>query len=295
MSEIIRSRKIRPSSRLETSKGYKIDTKNVSSSDTLIVKIDHETKSFQKTYRFNGLDVSHKDSISFRVNDFGTHIDISWSGAKPIGTASSAMTVLKSTTKQQVIKAAVKSNSCSLTDIPLSEKMLMNEKNFKLAKDIDSIVPNSSGIYCIRISNINKLPKPFNKFLSERNHNIIYIGIASQSLNKRFLNQELRANGHGTFFRSLGAVLGFKPLKGSLVFKKNKRNYKFSPTDEQKIIDWINNNLIVNWVEFIEDFEISETELINKYQPLFNIAKNQFSLQLLSDLRKECVKIANSI
>ena len=87
MTEITRNRTIRPSSRLEKSKSYKIDTKIVSQGDILVVNIDHETKSFRKSYKFNGSDVAHKDSISFRVNDYGTSIDISWSGATPIGTA----------------------------------------------------------------------------------------------------------------------------------------------------------------------------------------------------------------
>lgn len=89
MTEITRNRTIRPSTRLEKSKSYKIDTKNVSRGDILVVNIDHETKPFRKTYKFNGSDVAHKDSISFRVNDFGTSIDISWSGATPIGTVAS--------------------------------------------------------------------------------------------------------------------------------------------------------------------------------------------------------------
>src|SRR5690606_10717004 len=127
--------------------------------------------------------------------------------------------------------------------------------NFKSAGSIDNLVPHNSGLYCIRISDINKLPKPFNTFLADRQHNIIYIGIATESLNKRFLNQELRANGHGTFFRSIGAVLGHRPPKGSLTTKSNKRNYKFLPADEQKIIKWINENLLVNWIEFSGDFE----------------------------------------
>ena len=104
----------------------------------------------------------------------------------------------------------------------------MNEKNFKLASEIDSQVPHNSGLYCIRIKNANALPAPFGRILKERNINIIYIGIASKSLNRRMLNQELRAIGHGTFFRSLGAMLGYRPPKGSLNDKANKRNYKFS-------------------------------------------------------------------
>jgi hypoxanthine-DNA glycosylase len=86
MIEKTRNRTIRLFTRLEKSKSYKIDTKAVSQGDILVVKIDHETKPFQKIYRFNGSEVAHKDSISFRVNDFETSIEISWSGATPIGT-----------------------------------------------------------------------------------------------------------------------------------------------------------------------------------------------------------------
>ncbi len=179
-------------------------------------------------------------------------------------------------------------------NLVLLEKVLMNEKNFKNASDIDNLVPSNSGLYCIRIKNYKVFPEPFDRVLEERKHNIIYIGIASQNLKKRFLNQELRANGHGTFFRSIGAVLGFKPPKGSLKNRANKKNYKFSTSDESKIIEWINKNLLVNWVEFNDDFESLETNLIQKYLPLINIAKNPLSVKELSDLRAECVRIANS-
>ncbi len=85
MATIIRNRTIRPSSRLETSKSYKIETKTVDSGDTLIVNIDHESKPFYKSFSFDGRDVKGRNSISFRVNDYGTQIDISWSGATPKG------------------------------------------------------------------------------------------------------------------------------------------------------------------------------------------------------------------
>ncbi|MEG2101681.1 MAG: hypothetical protein RRY99_09240, partial [Flavobacterium sp.] len=81
--------------------------------------------------------------------------------------------------------------------------------------------------------------------------------------------------------------------KGSLITKKNKRNYKFEPSDEKKIIEWLNKNLIVNWIEFDNHFEEFETELITKYKPLINLAKNPVALEILSLLRKECVEIAN--
>lgn len=202
------------------------------------------------------------------------------------------VSVLTKTEKQTLlIKAAQLSN----TDSTEYEKILMNKKNFKSPGSIDNLVPHNAGLYCICISDINKLPKPFNTYLADRQHNIIYIGVATESLNRRFLNQELRSNGHGTFFRSIGAVLGYRPPKGSLTNKSNKRNYKFSPTDEQKIINWINDNLKVSWVEYKGDFGGLETGLIKKYRPLINLAKNPSALQLLFELRKECVQIANEL
>jgi hypothetical protein len=171
----------------------------------------------------------------------------------------------------------------------------MSESNFKSAKIIDSTVPSNPGMYCIRIKNIDTLPVLFNTELKKRGHNIIYIGIATKSLNKRMLNQELRAKGHGTFFRSLGAILGYKPPAGSLINKKNKRNYKFSNTDETQIINWINYNLTISWIVLNSGVEKIETELILKYKPLLNIAKNPVAMRELSQLRKECVRIANEI
>lgn len=120
MTEIIRNRTIRPLTRLEKSKSYKIDTKAVSRGDILVVNIDHESKPFCKTFKFNGSDVSHKDSISFRVNDFGTHIDISWSGATPIGTAAAKATAPLSSTKTISSTVVKKSNSTPLTTLTKS-------------------------------------------------------------------------------------------------------------------------------------------------------------------------------
>jgi hypothetical protein len=217
----------------------------------------------------------------------------SWTIPHSIKRTSKTVPTVSVATKVEKPTRVIKTTQVSTADTSQLEKMLMNDKSFKSAGSIDNLVPHNSGLYCIRISDINKLPKPFNTFLADRQHNIIYIGIATGSLNRRFLNQELRANGHGTFFRSIGAVLGHRPPKGSLTIKANKRNYKFSPTDEQKIIKWINDNLHVNWVDFSGDFETLETELINKHRPLINLAKNPSALKELSDLRKMCVQIAN--
>jgi len=199
----------------------------------------------------------------------------------------------KLTRKTPTTQRPTKTLTPNPTNVDRLEKELMDEKLFKSASSVDNSVPNVPGLYCIRIRNIKNLPPPFDRELGDRNHNIIYIGIASKNLHRRFLNQELRANGHGTFFRSIGAVLGFRPPKGSLTDKKNKKNYKFSDRDELKIIEWINDNLKVNWVVHNDNFDTIELTLIQKYRPLLNLAKNPSALRTLSDLRAECVRIAN--
>jgi len=199
--------------------------------------------------------------------------------------------------QKAVIKPAIKVMTTPVIneniEISKLEKILMKEPYFKSAKSIDLAVPSKPGMYCIKIKNIDALPKPFSSELKKRGHSIIYIGIATKSLFKRMLNQELRANGHGTFFRSIGAVLDCKPPIGLLANKKNKRNYKFSETDKAKIINWINENLQVNWVVQKAGLDKIETALILKYKPLLNIAKNPAAMSELTRLRRVCVDVAN--
>ncbi|WP_339873483.1 GIY-YIG nuclease family protein [Olleya marilimosa] len=178
------------------------------------------------------------------------------------------------------------------SDSNLLMKVLMNEKNFKSVSNSEHLIPDQPGLYSIRIKNKMILDNVFSNVLTERNHNIMYIGLASKSLQKRFLNQELRAKGHGTFFRSLGAVLGYIPEKGSLIGKSNQNNYKFSKKDEIKIIDWINENLLINWVTLSENLSEIENKLLKEYFPLLNIAGNPEALKEVRDLRNKCKEIA---
>lgn len=194
-------------------------------------------------------------------------------------------------TKQPILAKASKVQLGESIPLKLAAKILMNEKNFKEASKISTILPATPGLYCIRIKDSQFLKSSLSQVLEERKHNIIYIGIATQSIQKR-LGQELWAKGHGTFFRSLGAVLGFTPEPGSLVGKRNQNNYKFSPSNEQKIIKWIEDNLLVNWVTLESDFEQLETNLLREYQPLLNIAKNPGALNEVRLLRDRCKEIA---
>ncbi len=197
----------------------------------------------------------------------------------------------KSIIKPEPISKSENKATTTVTEDGSIEHYLMSEENFQPVAGIDHRIPKEPGIYCLRIKNTTNLPSPFNHELQARNHNIIYIGIASQSLFSR-LQQELRAKGHGTFFRSIGAILGYRPEKGSLINKSNKRNYTFPKNDELKIIKWINENLLINWFR-THDFTSFEAPLIEEHLPLINIDYNPSALDLLRKLRAECVRIAN--
>jgi len=83
MATIFRNRTIHPSTRLDKSKSYKINTEIVGDRDVLRVNINHESNPLKRSYLFDGKDVCIRKSISFRVTDYDTRIDISWSGANP--------------------------------------------------------------------------------------------------------------------------------------------------------------------------------------------------------------------
>ncbi|WP_309080716.1 GIY-YIG nuclease family protein [Zhihengliuella sp.] len=174
------------------------------------------------------------------------------------------------------------------------ESLLLEERAFRPAGSIDPEVPNEPGLYAIRIHERSSLPEPFAALSQLRGHDLLYVGIARQSLKRRLLGQELRGRGHGTFFRSIGAVLGYRPVAGSLTGRGNTRNYSFPPTDTDAIVHWINQHLLVNWISASTDHEAQELALIRKHRPLLNLQGNPARLGELAALRAECVRIANS-
>ena len=82
--------------------------------------------------------------------------------------------------KEKASKPLTKSTVQENFSDELTEKILMNENNFKSAATIDRFVPDIPGLYCIRIKEPKKLPILFSSELKNRNHNIVYIGIATQ-------------------------------------------------------------------------------------------------------------------
>lgn len=174
------------------------------------------------------------------------------------------------------------------------ETVLMDETNLKKVKALyENQIPIVSGIYVIRINDIKVLPEEFSKILEQKKHNILYIGKAEESLRKRLWGQELHSKGAATFFRSMGAILGYRPPKNSLSLKS--RNYKFHPKDTNEIIKWMEENLIVNYI-CLNKKALKDTEeaLIKKHIPLVNIKHNPCKSKELKKLRELCVNIARS-
>ena len=171
---------------------------------------------------------------------------------------------------------------------------LMNESKYKSVSDLRaSEITDTPGLYAIRIKDVNKLPLAFSVELTKRGHNLLYIGIASKSLRERLWKQELNHQKPATFFRSIGAMLGFRPVKGSL-FGKNTRNYKFDTESTEKIRCWMKENLLVNYYVISDNLENVEKQLIYDYKPIVNIENNPNKMPIISDLRYQCVEIAKS-
>ena len=154
------------------------------------------------------------------------------------------------------------------------------------ARDADSFVPNTPGLYAIFVDDPDNLPLPSRSRL-------VYIGKATESLRERLVEQDLRHMKPSTFFRGVGAVLGYRPPQGSLIGKRNQNNYRFGGGDTQEIIAWINAHLGVRWVELDKtNIGLYEPQAIKLISPPLNTTHNPNALGKLAALRKECRQIA---
>ena len=202
-----------------------------------------------------------------------------------IGKSISRPTVAPKATK------SVASAAAPVKGLAAAEKRLIQGDFVSVGALFGEMVPDVPGLYCIKLRKGAKLPAKYGKV---REDGIIYIGQASTSLRQRFWKQELNHIGAATFFRSIGAMLGYLPPKGSLAGKRTT-NYKFSPEDTEAIRKWMQHSLLVNCivVEALALDDIEET-MIRKYTPLVNIAKNPAASEALKAAREDCVAYAKS-
>lgn len=155
-------------------------------------------------------------------------------------------------------------------------------------------VPSRPGYYAIYVDDATALPSPYSDALNARATRLIYLGIATVSLNERLAQQDLRHQRPSTFFRGIGSILGYRPAAGSLIGRSNQNNYKFSAADTMAIIRWISERLAVNWIEEAPALTITEKALIRGQCPLINTTHNPEALPALAALRLKCRTIART-
>jgi hypothetical protein len=161
------------------------------------------------------------------------------------------------------------------------------------ARDAEKIVPCGPGFYSIIVDDPMNLPEPFGSILSKRGTPLLYIGVASKSLQERLVTQDLRHKRPSTFFRGIGAILGFRPPRGSLIGKGNQNNYRFDRADTEEIIAWIDKHASVRYIEVdTSQHPKAEALAISQHRPLVNKHHNPQALSVLEDLREECRRIA---
>jgi hypothetical protein len=165
------------------------------------------------------------------------------------------------------------------------------------AGDAIDLVPDRSGLYAIFVARGATLPRTLGPRLRGQMRGLVYIGIASKSLRDRLIEQDLRHKRPSTFFRSLSAVLDFKPSTGSLRGKKNRSNFTFSPADTKSVMNWIAEHVRVKWMILDRpkrDLEGIERRLITQNCPVLNLAHNKQALSELAARRRDCRRAANS-
>lgn len=84
MATITRTRTIRPSTRKATSVNYRVNVEKVLAGDVLEVLVKHESKPFNRIFRFEGRQLADRNNISFKVAETDKTIQITWSGTQPI-------------------------------------------------------------------------------------------------------------------------------------------------------------------------------------------------------------------
>jgi len=186
-------------------------------------------------------------------------------------------------------------NARTLDAIPLKLHTMgeiFKDENFKSLKNLENNNLDFFGLYALKIKDSTVLPKQLKEEIENQDLTIIYIGKAERKSLKNRLEEECRGKRHGTFFRGIGALLGLKPPKGSLIGKSNTNNYKFSQSDSIKIVEWMNENLMFDYLKAENNIDFVERDLIKHFQPILNTTHNPKKSKYLAMRRKECRNVA---
>jgi hypothetical protein len=175
----------------------------------------------------------------------------------------------------------------------IAPQSLTQRRAARTVKSSESEVPSTPGLYAIFVDAPCCLPSPYSEDLLARKTTLIYVGKAGTRLRTRLVEQDLRHRAPSTFFRGIGSVLGYRPIPGSARTPSQAKNYHFSSDDEDAIKSWIDEHLLISWVELRKDEpERIEPGLIRENCPLMNSPHNPHPCEALRRARAECRDVA---
>lgn len=158
--------------------------------------------------------------------------------------------------------------------------------------DSENNIPNLPGNYIVCLKNGSKLPDIGVECITQKLNDleVIYTGIASQSLKTRDYEQHFCGNnaGRSTLRKSIGAMFGYRQIPRDK--DPNTGKTKFSDEDEQKLSKWMRENLILYFFPNNNPEEL-EDGLILKLNPPLNLNKNKNFINL--EYRQELSRLRN--
>ncbi|PRR82008.1 GIY-YIG nuclease family protein [Clostridium vincentii] len=164
----------------------------------------------------------------------------------------------------------------------MDSKDLLNElvgNIFLPETDLPTKLPDTAGAYLICVKGVDVLPSKMKKLdYSHINElPVIYVGIAGRptsrvkSLRKRDYKNHFSGKARtSTLRKSLGVLFGFQKEHES---EANNLKYKFIAEHEEKLSNWMKNNLVMHFVIIDNPMEF-ELFLINTYEPPLNLKDN---------------------
>jgi hypothetical protein len=148
-------------------------------------------------------------------------------------------------------------------------------------------IPKTSGNYILCLKNNSNLPTLLIKptFKNLKALRVIYTGEGSILRDRYEQHFEQNNAGRSTIRKSLGVLLGYKqiPRDNNL----NNRKTKFSDSDEQKLTDWMRENLIF-FFSPSTNYNNIENKLIAYFNPPLNLKGNNNEIN--ATFRKELSK-----
>ena len=171
---------------------------------------------------------------------------------------------------------------------------LLDQRNHLSVRQIADGIGDDAGIYAIHLLADDSIPSSFAAHLVRRKHRCLYIG-ETRNGKRRLVRYDLSGQGPSTFFCSLGLVLGYSPLPGSLCGRKDQGNFKFCDTDTDRISAWSLKNLTVTWRALSESVvDALEAPVIEFVKPLLNLKHNPCCLEELEALRRGALLVSRT-